>query len=106
MTENVRQRKTITGEYDRIKNNIFRSYSPVQVRRFNEFISFLLHFYFFGQIHRFFGQVQQLMFVGVIFRSCSIVHIRRCEFYLVIFQHIFRHIELVKITCLFFNVMK
>ena len=45
----------------------------------------LFHFYFFGHIHQFFGQVQWLMFVGVIFRSRSIVHVRRCEFHLVIF---------------------
>ena len=83
--ENVRQRLTITGEYNQIQNNIFWSYSPVQVRRFNEFISFLRHFHFFSHIHRFFGQVQQLMFVGVIFWSRSIVHVCRCEFHSVIF---------------------
>ena len=42
MTENVRQQLTITGEYDRIQNNnsflLFRSYSPVQVGHFNEFV--------------------------------------------------------------------
>ena len=42
-------------------------YSPVQDLCFNEFISFLRHFYFFGHIHWFFSQVQRLMFVGVIF---------------------------------------
>ena len=68
------------------------------------FIFMILHFYvfffFFGQIHRFFGQVPQLMFVGVIFRSLSIVHIRRCEFHLVIFLPNLGHIESVKITSL------
>ena len=41
--------------------------------------------HFFGHIHRFFSQVQQLMFVGGIFWSRSIVHVRRCEFHSVIF---------------------
>ena len=35
----------------------------------------LFHLYFFGRIHRFFGQVQQLIFVSVIFWSCSTVHV-------------------------------
>ena len=33
----------------------------------------LSYFYCFGHIHRFFSQFQQLIFVGVIFRSCSII---------------------------------
>ena len=42
------------------------------------------------------------MFVGVIFRSCSNAHVRRFEYYWVIFDPIFGHIELVKITSLIF----
>ena len=38
------------------------------------------------------------MFDGVIFRSCSNIHVRRSEFHLVIFKPNFGHIELVKIT--------
>ena len=79
----------------------FWSYLTVQVHYFNEFISFLCHFYFFNHIHWFFSQVQRLMFVGVIFRSHSIVHVHWCEFHSVIFKPIFGHIELVKITSLF-----
>ena len=60
----------------------------------------LFNFYFFGHIHQFFGKVQRLMFVGVIFRSRSIVHVRQCEFHLVIFKPNFGHIESVKITSL------
>ena len=36
-------------------------------------------------IHRFLSQVQWLMFVSVIFWSCSNVHVSRCEFFLLIF---------------------
>ena len=84
MTKNVRQQLTITGEYDRIQNNKF----------------ILRNFFFFGHIHRFLGQVQWLMFVGVICRSRSNVHVRRCEFHLIIFKPNFGHIESIKIASL------
>ena len=73
-------------EHDRkckTTTNIFWSYSPVQIYQLNDFFSFLsfpsyspiqvgrlndfFHLYFFSHIHRFFGQVQRLMFIGVIF---------------------------------------
>ena len=60
------------------------------------------YFYCFGHIHQFFGQVQWLMFVGVIFWSCSSVQVHQCEFFLVIFQPIFGHIESVEITSLIY----
>ena len=67
---------------------LFQSYSPVQFRCLND----IFHLYFFGHIHQFFGQVQRLMFIGVIFRSCSNVHVRLCEYYSVIFKPIIGHI--------------
>ena len=41
----------------------------------------LFHFYYFGfgRIHRFFGQVQRLIFIGVLFQSCSNVNVCQCE---------------------------
>ena len=87
MTENVQQQRlTIMGEYDRIKNN----------KIYFHFTSFFL----FRSYSSVFGQVQGLMFVGVIFRSHSIVHVRRCEFHSVIFKPNFCHIISVKITSL------
>ena len=41
----------------------------------------LLNLYFFGHIHRVFGQVQWLMYVGVIFWSRSNVHVRWYDFF-------------------------
>ena len=59
--------------------------SFIYVTNFPYEIMNLFHFYFFGHIHWFFGQVQRLMFVGVIFQSRSIVHVRQWEFHSVIF---------------------
>ena len=39
----------------------------------------LRHFKNFGNFHGYFGHVQPFMFVGLIFRSCSNVHVCRCS---------------------------
>ena len=75
---------------------LFRSYSTDQVRRPNEFKAL----YNFGHFHGYFGHVQPFIDVGVIFRSSSNIHVCRCELFLVIFELIFGHIDLVKITSL------
>ena len=81
MTENVRQRLTITGEYN-LQNHFNKEPLDLNIV---VFIFILHHFFFFGHIHRFFGQVQRLMFVGMIFWSRSIIHVCQCEFHSVIF---------------------
>ena len=60
---------------------LFRSYSTIQVRCPNEFKALKN----FGHFHGYFGHVQPFMFVGVIFRSSSIVHVCLCDLFLVIF---------------------
>ena len=122
MTQNVRQRQTIPGEYDWIKNNkikslrrptcycefdqnikkyikplrrqtskceydrnwinsLFRSYSPIQVCWINDFFSFIL-FWSFPSVFRSSPTVNVRRSH---FRSCSNNHVRRCEYYSVIF---------------------
>ena len=60
--------------------NLIRSYSTVQVRCPNEFKPLSN----FGHFHGYFGYVQPYMFVSVICRSSSIVHVRQCDYFLVI----------------------